>query len=57
MTNVLPVIINLLIQIYQKSEPWQVSGVCKFENNIELVLLDEGRQVLDHVRVVQLLEY
>ena len=30
----------------------QVSCVCQFQNNVQLVFFDEGRQVFDHVWVV-----
>ena len=36
--------------------PGEVPGVRQLQHNVEFVLLDEGGQVLDHVRVVKLLK-
>ena len=33
----------------------EVAGISEFKDNVQFVVLDERREILDHVRVIQLL--
>ena len=46
-----------LVPLEVLDHPTEVSGVRELEDDVELVVLDEGGEVGDHVRVVQLLEW
>ena len=37
--------------------PGEVPGVRQLQDDVQLVVLDEGRQVLDDIRMVELLKY
>ena len=46
-----------LVPLEVLDHPTEVSGVGEFEDDVELVVLDERGEVGYHVRVVQLLEW
>ena len=46
-----------LVPLEVLDHPTEVSGVRELEDDVELVVLDEGGEVGDHVRVVQLLKW
>merc|ERR1719445_1675078 len=47
---------KLLVALEVFDHAAEVPGVGELEDDVELVVLDEGGQVCDHVRVVQLLQ-
>lgn len=48
---------QLLVALKVLDHAGEVASVGQLENDVQLVVLDEGGQVGDHVRVIQLLEF